>query len=321
MRECIDVMAGAFLALGTGRVTMPGRTSLPVGANHETLLVMPAALRDGGVEASGRIGAWFGAKVLSIVPTNGPNGRDSHQGVVVLFDGTFGSVVAIVDAGAITALRTAAVSAVATRLLARPDAARLALIGSGVQAYSHLTAMAAVRALREVRVWSPNRSHCAALARSAEAELGIEARVGAGPRDVVEGADIICTVTSSPVPVVRSSWIQPGAHVNAVGAHRATDRELDSDTVRRARVFVDHTPSAMVEAGDILIPIAEGGVGRAHVLGDLADLVGGHVAGRLGDADVTVFKAVGVAITDIAAAAHAYERASATGVGAAVSLT
>ena len=258
--------------------------------------------------------------MLSIAPENHSSGRATHQGVIVLFEGEYGSPVAVIDAGEITAIRTAAVSAVATRLLARPDASRLAIIGAGVQAYSHLTAMAAVRSLREVRVWSRDSGRCRALVRSAEAELGIHVRMGAGARDAVEGADIVCTATSASTPVVQSSWIAPGTHLNAIGAHRPTERELDSETVRRARVFVDHMPAAMAEAGDILIPLAESCIDRAHVLGDLAQLLGGSVSGRVSDGDVTVFKSVGIAIEDIAAAAHVYRRAVDGGFGVGVEL-
>ena len=322
MGECIDVMADAFQALADGRATVPNRTSLPVDSLGGTLFLMPATMRgvDEKADAPGN-GAWFGAKMLSIAPGNHPTGRASHQGVIVLFEGRYGSPVAVIDAGAVTAIRTAAVSAVATRLLARRDASRLAIIGAGVQAYSHLTAMAAIRSLREVRVWSRDSGRCRALVRSAEVELGIHVRMGAGARDAVEGADIVCTATSASTPVVRSAWIAPGTHLNAIGAHRPTERELDSETVRRARVFVDHTPGAMAGAGDILIPIAESCIDRAHVLGDLPQLLCKGVRGRLTDDDVTVFKSVGIAIEDIAAAAHVYRRAVAAGVGIGVELT
>jgi ornithine cyclodeaminase len=321
MAECIDVMADAFQALGDGRATVPNRASLPVDSIDGTLLLMPATIR--GVAEPANTpghGAWFGAKMLSIAPGNHSTGRASHQGVIVLFEGEYGSPVAVIDAGAITAIRTAAVSAVATRLLARSDASRLAIIGAGVQAYSHLAAMAAVRSLREVSMWSRDPDRCTAFARSAELELGMHVRVAAGARDAVEGADIICTATLATTPVVQSSWIAPGTHVNAIGTHQPTDRELDSETVRRARVFVDHMPAAMAEAGDILIPIAESVIGSAHVVGDLAQLLGKRVSGRLADDDITVFKSVGIAIEDIAAAAHVYVRAVAAGVGVAVAM-
>ena len=317
IRACIEVMEHAFVALSAGRVAMPERTSMDVGTRGETMLLMPAALRAG--DGDGGSG-WFGSKVLSVVPGNASSGRDAIQGVIVLFEGRHGVPVALVDASAVTAIRTAAVSALATRLLARRDAACLALIGSGVQAYSHLAAMAAVRPLGEVRVWSRGADRRAARARAAETDFGIAGRASSSARGAVDGADIICTVTSARTPVVASAWIARGAHVNAVGAHRPTDRELDSDTVRRARVFVDHLPAGLAEAGDILVPIAESGIDRTHVLGDLADLLDGRVVGRESPADVTVFKSVGVAIEDLAAAVYAYERAAADGVGTSVRL-
>jgi ornithine cyclodeaminase len=314
MRECIDVMEDTFRALGAERATAPNRTSMSVGRRDETMLVMPASVQQDGTDA------WFGAKVLSIFPTNGPNGHDSIQGVIVLFGGAHGSPLALVDAGSITAIRTAAVSAVATRLLARPDSARLCILGSGVQALSHAAAMAAVLPITELRVWSRDPARCAALARTAASELGIASSAASSARDAVEHADVICTATSATTPIVLSAWIAAGAHVNAIGAHRPAERELDSDTIRRATLIVDHVPAALVEAGDVLIPIAEGCISPSHVLGGLSDLLSGHIPGRATDADVTVFKSVGIAIEDVAAAAHVYRAARASGAGTFVRL-
>jgi ornithine cyclodeaminase len=316
MGECIDVMTDALAALADGRATVPNRASLPVDSLGGTLLLMPATIR--GIAESD--GSWFGAKVLSIAPRNESTGHPTHQGVLVLFEGEHGSPVAVIDAGAITAIRTAAVSAVATRILARADASRLAIIGSGVQAWSHLVAMRVIRSIRDAIVWSRDRGRCETFARRAESELGILVRVGTSARDTVEGADIICTVTSAIEPVVQSAWIGPGAHINSIGTHRPADRELDSETVRRARVFVDYMPAAMAEAGDMLVPIAESSIVRAHVIGDLPQLLGNRVRGRLADTDVTVFKSVGIAVEDLAAAAHVYRRAIASGAGIGVTL-
>jgi alanine dehydrogenase len=316
VHECIEVMREAFVALAEGRATVPMRTALAVGDHDERLLLMPAVLQPAG-------GTWFGAKVLSVVPGNAAKGRDSHQGMIVLFEGEYGSVAAMVEAGAVTAIRTAAVSAVATQALARADACCLALIGSGVQAASHLAAMAAVRPLTEVRVWSPDRERCAAFVKRATDEFGVNAETGqriafsavARPRDAVSAADIICAVSGATAPCIESSWIRAGTHINAVGAHRPHERELDTATIQRARVFVDYLPSAMEEAGDILIPIGEKAIDRTHVLGDLTSLITNRVPGRTEPKDVTIFKSVGLAIEDIAAAAHAYRRALASGVG------
>jgi alanine dehydrogenase len=351
VRECIDVMREAFVALAEGRATVPVRTALGVGDRDQRLLLMPAVMRaaaadatmtgpstptvagtttaTANAEASESAPAWFGAKVLSVVPGNAAKGRDSHQGVIVLFEGEYGSVVAMIEAGAVTAIRTAAVSAVATQALARADASCLGLIGSGVQAASHLAAMAAVRPLREVRVWSPDRERCAAFVKRATDEFGVNAETGARiaisavarPRDAVAEADIICAVSAATTPVIESSWIRAGTHINAVGTHRPHERELDSATIQRARVFVDYLPSAMEEAGDILIPLTEKAIERAHVLGDLTSLVTNRVPGRIEPKDVTIFKSVGLAIEDLAAASHAYRRALASGVGTRVAIT
>jgi ornithine cyclodeaminase/alanine dehydrogenase-like protein (mu-crystallin family) len=325
VHECIEVMREAFVALAEGRATVPVRTALTVSDRDDRLLLMPAVMQRAGGESAD---AWFGAKVLSVVPGNGAKGRDSHQGVIVLFEGEYGSVVAMVEAGAVTAIRTAAVSAVATQALARADACCLALIGSGVQAASHLAAMAAIRPLREVRVWSPDRERCAAFVQRATDEFGVNKETGqriaisaaARARDAVAEADIICVVSGATTPVIESSWIRAGTHINAVGAHRPRERELDSATIQRARVFVDHLPSAMEEAGDILIPLGENAIDRAHVLGDLTSLVTNRVPGRMEPNDVTIFKSVGLAIEDIAAATHAYRRALASSAGARVPL-
>jgi alanine dehydrogenase len=320
VHACIEVMRDAFVALAEGRATVPVRTALTVSDRDDRMLLMPAVMRSST--------PWFGAKVLSVVPGNPAKGCDSHQGVIVLFEGESGSVVAMIEAGAVTAIRTAAVSAVATQALARPDACCLALIGSGVQAASHLAAMAAVRPLREVRVWSPNRERCAAFVKRATDEFGVNTETGqriaisavARPRDAVSEADIICVVSGATTPVIESSWIRAGTHINAVGAHRPRERELDTATIQRARVFVDYLPSAMEEAGDILIPIEEKAIESTHVLGDLTGLVTNRVEGRIDPKDVTVFKSVGLAIEDIAAAAHAYHRALSSGTGTRIPL-
>jgi ornithine cyclodeaminase len=189
--------------------------------------------------------------------------------------------------------------------------------------------MAAVRPLREVRVWSPDRERCAAFVKRATDEFGVNAETGARiaisavarPRDAVAEADIICAVSGATSPIIESGWIRAGTHINAVGAHRPHERELDSATIQRARVFVDYMPSAMEEAGDILIPIGEKTIDRTHVLGDLTSLVTNRVPGRVEPKDVTVFKSVGLAIEDLAAAARAYHRALATGAGTRIAST
>ena len=262
MGECIEAMEAVLCALSRGDAQLPLRTVLGLSDGRGAFAVMPAELR--GPEV-------VGLKAITVFPGNAGTSLDSHQGLVVLFDPAVGSPLAVMDASSITAIRTAAVSAVATRLLARSDAGDLALLGSGVQARTHLEAMALVRPLRRVRVWSPRAERVREFARWAAAQLRIPVEPVAGSREALEGADLICTVTASPEPVVRSAWVADGAHLNAVGASLPTTRELDSATVARARLIVDRVESARNEAGDFLIPRAEGAISDAHIAGELGE--------------------------------------------------
>jgi ornithine cyclodeaminase/alanine dehydrogenase-like protein (mu-crystallin family) len=222
----------------------------------------------------------------------------------VLFDAETQAPVATLDGAALTALRTAAVSGLATRLLAREDASRLAIFGAGVQARSHLEAMVAVRPVRDVMIVSRTPDRAEALADVAF-DLGLEA--GMGSPDAVAGFDIVCTCTTSPKPLFDGALLRAGTHVNAIGAYLATMRELDTEAVRRSKVVVDTRDAAFAEAGDLLIPIGEGAIGREHVLADLAELVRGAEV-RTSAADVTMFKAVGVAFEDLIVARAAVDR-------------
>jgi ornithine cyclodeaminase len=259
--------------------------------------------------------ASLGLKVVSIFPGNHGTGYDSHQGVVMLFDIKHGSPIAIIDASSITAIRTAAVSGVATRALARDDAGDLAILGAGVQATTHLAAMRAVRTLRRVRVWSRSRTTAQ---RFAEANPGVEVMETA--QAAAAGADLICTTTSTRQPVLEGAWLRAGAHINAVGACFATARELDSAAVVRSRLIVDRRESTINESGDFLFPKAEGLIGDDHIAGELGDLLLERFVGRRDSDEVTLFKSLGIAIEDLAAAHYIYEQAIATGTGVSVPL-
>jgi len=262
----------------------------------------------------------IGLKCITVFPGNHGTDLDSHQGAVLLFETKRGSLLAVMDASSITAIRTAAVSGVATRLLARADAGDLALLGTGVQALTHLEAMAHARRLRRVRAWSRSPDHVRAFAQRAARSLGLAVQAAASAREAVEGADLVCTVTSSREPVLKGEWLAPGAHVNAVGASLASARELDTPAVARARFFVDRRESALHEAGDFLIPRAEGAVDDGHIRGELGDLLLGRVPGRQAESEVTVFKSLGLAVEDVAAARLIYDNALAAGAGTRVEL-
>jgi alanine dehydrogenase len=311
MRDCIDLMADALSALTRGDAILPLRQVLRLPDGQSAFAVMPAYL-----DAPKAVGA----KVITVFPDNHGTEFDSHQGAVLLFEAEHGSLAAVMDASSITAIRTAAVSGLATRLLAREKAARIALLGSGVQARTHLEAMCAVRPVTDVRVWSRNRD---AVRRFAEREsrrhqIAVEPVTSA--REAVADADVVCTVTASREPVVAGAWLPNGVHVNAVGASLPFARELDTAAVARARLYVDRRESALNEAGDFLIAKKEGAIGDDHIVGELGELVLGRVPGRRTDGEVTIFKSLGLAVEDVAAAQLICERARAEGRGTRVEM-
>jgi ornithine cyclodeaminase len=257
-----------------------------------------------------------GLKAITVFPGNEGTRYDSHQGVVLIFEAQHGSLVGILDASSITAIRTAAVSGVATRLLARDDAGDLAILGSGMQADTHLDAMLVARPIHRVRVWSRNPEHAARFrARSRARYAGLKVALMAEARDAVEGADIVCTVTASRAPILMGEWLAPGAHVNAVGASLAAARELDSDAVARARLYVDRRESALAESGDFLIPRSEGRFGDDHIVGEIGEVLEGRVPGRRSPAEITLFKSLGLAIEDLAAGHFVLGEAERHGIG------
>src|SRR5207249_2264194 len=278
MRACMEAMAEALRSVSRGESVLPLRQVIMLPDKAGAFGSMPAYL--GSPPA-------IGLKCITVFPGNHGTDLDSHQGAVLLFETKRGSLLAVMDASSITAIRTAAVSGVATRLLARADAGDLALLGTGVQALTHLEAMAHARRLRRVRAWSRSPDHVRAFAQRAARSLGLAVQAAASAREAVEGADLVCTVTSSREPVLKGEWLAPGAHVNAVGASLASARELDTPAVARARFFVDRRESALHEAGDFLIPRAEGAVDDGHIRGELGDLLLGRVPGRQAESEVT----------------------------------
>ncbi len=306
VKECIDVMARAFAALSRGEAEMPMRQILWLPEKTGAMALMPAHLT--GMAA-------LGLKAVTFFPRNEGTDLDSHQGAVLLFEGGRGRLLAVIDATSVTAVRTAAVSGLATRLLAKDDAGDLALVGSGVQARTHLEAMLAVRKLRRIRVASQTLARARSFAEREGKRHQLAITPCASVEEAVTGADIVCTVTSSREPVVRGEWLSPGVHVNAVGSSVATARELDTAAVVRSRLFVDHRESALKEAGDFLIARGEGAVTDAHILGSLGEVLNGAVPGRTSPSDVTLFKSVGLAIEDVAAAQHIYSKARGSGFG------
>ncbi len=306
MEACVPLMRDTLRSLSAGDAVLPLRTKVGLPDGSGVLGLMPGYL--GEPES-------FGVKVLSVMPGNHGTQFDSHQGVVMLFGVEHGEPLAILDATAITAIRTAASSAAATDVLARPDAGDLALLGGGAQGRTHLEAMRAVRPLRRVRVWSRTRARAERLAKEAADPHGPAVEVVASAEEAVEGADLVCTTTAAREPILEGRWLAPGAHVNAVGACFPANRELDTEAVRRGRYFTDCRDSCMNEAGDFLLTRAEGAIDDAHLLGEVGEVLLGRIPGRVSREDVTVFESLGVALEDLAAAHFILRRARETGAG------
>jgi ornithine cyclodeaminase/alanine dehydrogenase-like protein (mu-crystallin family) len=306
MESCVGLMRDALTTFARGDAVLPLRSLVRLPDGSGILGLMPGYL---GHPRS------FGLKVVSVMPANHGTPYDSHQGVVMLFGLVHGEPLAILDATAITAIRTAAASAAATDALARQDAGDLALIGSGAQGRTHLAAMRAVRKLRRVRVWSRTRANAERFAREQAALLGFAIEVSGSAEDAVREADLICTTTAAKEPVLRGAWLSPGAHVNAVGACFAATRELDSEAVRRARFFTDCRDSCLNEAGDFLIARREGAITDAHLLGEIGEVFLGNVAGRISREDVTIYESLGIALEDLASAHDIHRRALEGGAG------
>ena len=306
MDEAIEVMRRALTMLAEGDAVMPLRQMLVMPGGDRVMGVMPSYL--GGLDA-------VGVKVVAAFPANFGTEYDTHQGVVLFFDTEQGLLHAIVDATSITAIRTAAVSGLATDLLARPDAGDLAIIGAGTQAHTHLQAMMAVRPVRRVRVYSVPAESAAAFAVRESTLTGLEVEACSSAEEAVEGADLICTVTSATEPVLRGSWVSPGAHINAVGAYTPATRELDSALVVAARLYADRRESLLSEAGEFLIPRSEGLIGDEHIVGEIGEVLLGKAPARTSPDEITLFKSLGIAVEDLAAAHHVYRAAQERGLG------
>jgi ornithine cyclodeaminase len=309
MHECIEVMAEALKTLARGHAILPLRPILWLPEKVGALGMMPAYLGD--IQA-------MGLKVVSVFPGNHGTEYDSHQGAVLLFETVHGRLLALIDASEITAIRTAATTAVATRLLARADAGDLALLGAGVQARTHLEAMLLIRPIRRARVWSRNPEHARQFAERASQKYKLAVEPMATAQAAVTGADIICTTTASATPVLLGEWLAPGAHVNAVGSSVAHTRELDTAAVVKSRLFVDRRESTINEAGDFLFPKKEGAIGDDHIQGEVGQVLLGEVPGRRSPDEITLFKSLGLAVEDLAAAHHIYQQALAKGLGTAL---
>jgi ornithine cyclodeaminase/alanine dehydrogenase-like protein (mu-crystallin family) len=306
MSDCIDAVDRAMRALSSGGADVPLRTVMKLPGGRNFFGVMPGYLS----KPQG-----LGTKIITIFPDNAKLGLSSHVGLVLLFDSEIGFPLAVMDAGEVTAIRTAAASAVATRALARDDASHLAIIGTGEQAITHLEAISQVRTLKSVRVWGRSPEKAAAFAREHGSRLGLAIEASGSVEAAVRSANIICTVTSSREPILNGAWLPKGAHVNLVGASQQSSREADNDVVAVSRFFVDSRVSARAEAGELKHAIEAGLVTESHILGEIGEVLNGTVVGRTSSQDITVYKSLGVAAQDMAAARVIYDRAMRDGIG------
>lgn len=311
MKACVSLMREALASLARGQAVQPLRTHIATPDRRGILGTMPGYL--GSARA-------LGIKVLTIFPANEGTAIDSHQGAVLLFEEERGILIAIMDATAVTGIRTAAVSGLATDLLAPPDAGDLAILGAGTQAFTHAEAMLAVRKIRRLRLWNRTPERGRRLAGLIETRLGLKAELCDSVASAVKGADIICTTTAAREPILLDEMVTAGAHINVVGSSIARNREVDTPLMVRARLFVDLRESALKEPGDIVIPLTEGAITADHIVAELGELTAGLKTWQRRPGDITLFKSQGIAVEDIASARFIYEEALRLGLGTEIAL-
>ena len=307
MNECIAVMRDALIGLASGKAFQPLRTIHRPPDAKGAIGLMPTYMSGDN--------AGFGLKAVCVFPGNPAIGKDSHQGGVLLFSAETGELKAVMNASAITAIRTAAVSGVATDLLARSDAGDLAMLGSGVQARTHLLAMSEVRDIKRCRVVSRVLLHTQKFAEEMKRKVSFPVEPVETVEAAVKGADLIVTATSSREPIVKREWISPGAHLNVVGSSFASAREVDSATMAVASLFVDRRESTLNEAGDYLFPAREGLIGPDHIRAELGEILVGEKPARTSPEEITLFKSLGLAIEDLASADYLYRKARESNAG------
>jgi ornithine cyclodeaminase/alanine dehydrogenase-like protein (mu-crystallin family) len=296
LADCVALMAPAMRAASAGSVPTEPRLKESFAGGKGGMLLMRAESAELG---------YYAIKQISFMPDNARRGLPVIQGLISLFELDSGSPVAVLDGTAVTTLRTAAASGLATRELARANARSLGIFGTGVQVRGHIAAISAVRDIDEVVIWGRNPDHSRALVAELSDQFAARLTATTEP-SVAAGCDVVCTLTGASEPVLRGEWVRPGTHVNLVGAHSLNAREADSSLMSRARVYCDLLDSVRAEAGDIVIPIEEGVFAEDHIVGEIGELLAGSVAGRADDSQITLYKSLGVAAQDLYSAHWAY---------------
>jgi len=311
MSECIELMEQTLSNMARGLCDVTQRQGMWLPEKQGVLGTMPAF--DSGI---GR----FGAKLMSVFPGNHAKGLESHQGIVMLFDENGGKPLAIINANEITAIRTAAVSAVATRHLSNQDSNHLLILGCGVQAYKHIEAILQVRKIDKISVWDLHSTAAEKLAQKVSSKFQINVDIQTGKAAQTNGADIICTLSPAKEPILFGKDLEPGVHVNAVGSCNPMSREIDTPLVLKSKIYVDKKEATFNEAGDILIPMKEGIIDKNHVLGELGEVCIHKIPGRTSSEEITLFEALGIAVEDLAAASYIYDQAIQKEMGVTVNL-
>lgn len=306
MGECIDLMQQTMIAVSEGRVVLPMRSILVMPGDRGMMGMMPGYLAEPEC---------FGVKLVSLMPRNKPPQYSSHLGLVLLFEAEHGQPVALIDAAEITAIRTAAASGLATRLLARPEAGDLALLGAGEQSRSHLEAMLRVRPLRRIRLWARDPDKARSFAKTEGARHRVSIETSATVAEAVADADIICTTTKAREPILQGDWLTPGVHLNVVGSSMGATAEIDTPAVVKSRFFVDCRNSTINEGGEYLRALRAGAITPAHILAEIGEVANGTKEGRRSPLDMTLYKSLGIAPQDLASAHYVLAKARASGIG------
>jgi len=296
---CIPIVRDAMIAFSKGETRQLLRSIIPL-AEGRLFGVMPGAM-------GGR--APFGAKLISVFPENFALGKQSHQGLVILFEPESGAPVCVVDAGEITAIRTAAASAVATGVLARKDSSRLAILGYGEQAATHVRAISRVRNLESIAIWGRSHERARACAERMQKEIAAEVVTAETVEHAVAKADIICTVTSAAEPILKGAWVRPGTHLNLVGSSHAGPSEVDNDLVIRSRFIVDSREGVLAQGAEFLRAKAAGLIGDGHIVGEIGQVLAGEIEGRRSAVEITVYKSLGHVVQDLSTAWALYSQA------------
>ena len=296
-KDCIQTVREAMIAFSQDNVQVPLRSSIPLEYG-KSLLVMPGASKELG---------FYGVKLISLHADKAQKGLPTIQGAIILFDYETGEPKAMIEGSSVTGLRTAAASALATQLLARPEAKTLGIFGAGLQAETHIDAIAAVRPIESVFIWARNHAAAVAFADQQSKRTGLSVRAVADPAKAAE-TDIICTVTAASEPILKWEWVKPGTHVNLVGSHSLSAREADTDLIVNARLYVDSLASTAAEAGDIMTPVQEGAIEMDHIVGEIGQVASGDLPGRLNETQITLYKSLGITAQDLFSAVFIYRR-------------